>query len=155
MAIQGVVRSFHKKFSFIVEIAGVAYAGFRTCSPIQIQVAKIEHHEGGSLIPNKSPGRVTVPDVTLARGATNDFDLWNWMQEVVGAGTLLVDPAQQRTIDVVQLNRAGEELERWTLVNAWPIDWTAGDWDNEADENRIEQVILAYDYPTPGGDVGI
>lgn len=155
MAIFGVSRQYYKKFKFEVEILGVVYAGFQTCSDIRTQVAKIEHHEGGSLIPNKSPGRVTVPDVTLTRGATDDLDLYLWMQEVVAAGSILVEPDFKRTIDIVQRNRRGDELRRWTLVNAWPIDFKAGDWDNDADENTMEEVILAYDYPVLGGDVGV
>ena len=151
-AIQGVFRQYYKKFKFRIEIAGVVFGGFQTCGEIAIEVAKIEHFEGGSLIANKSPGRVTVPDVELTRGATDDLDLFSWMQQVVAAGTLLVDPAQKRTIDVVQQDRGGGELRRWTLVNAWPIKWVAGEWDNNADENTMEKVTLAYDYPTLGGD---
>ena len=30
----------------------------------------VQYFEGGSLIPNKSPGRLTFPDVTLERGAS-------------------------------------------------------------------------------------
>lgn len=153
MAIFGIPRNFYKKFKFVVEIAGVAHAGFQTCSDIRIQVAKVEHYEGGVLIPSKQPGRVTVPDVTLTRGATDDLDLYLWMQQVVAIGGILEDPDQKRSIDIVQQSRTGAEVRRWTLVNAWPIDWKAGDWDNGADENTIEEIILAYDYPVLGGDV--
>lgn len=151
MTILGVPRIFHKKYKFVVEIGGVAFAGFRTCGEIGINVAKIEQSEGGSLIPNKSAGRVNVPDVELTRGATDDLDLYNWMQEVVGSDSLLDEPLYKRTIDIVQLNRRGDPLRRWTLVRAWPIAFVAGDWDNEADENTIEKVTLAYDYPVEGG----
>jgi len=47
---------------------------------------------------------------------------------------------------VVQLDRDGSELRRWTLYNAWPTKFNAGEWDNEADENVIEQVTLTFDY---------
>ena len=152
MAIFGVQRNYYKKFSFVVEIAGVAHAGFVTCSPIQVQVAKIEHREGGALIPNKQPGLITVPDVTLTRGATDDLDLWNWVKEAIALGGILVDDGQKRTLDIVQTNRAGAELRRWTLANAWPVDYIAGEWDNNADENTMETLILTYDFPDLGGD---
>lgn len=147
-------RQFYKKFKFVVEIQGVAFAGFRAMSEIRIQVAEVAHFEGGSLIPSKQPGRVTVPDVTLSRGASDDLDLWNWMQETIAAGSILVDPAQKRTIDVVQQDRAGTELRRWTLHGCWPKEFKAGDWDNEVDENVIEEIVLGYDFPTVGGDAG-
>lgn len=155
MTIFGVSRAYYKKFKFVVEIAGVVHAGFQTCSEIRINVATVEHWEGGSLIANKQPGRVTIPDVTLTRGATDDLDLWTWIQQVVGAGTLLVDPNEKRSIDIVQQDRAGNELRRWTLVNCFPKEWKGGDWDNGADENVMEELVLAYDYPVLGGDSGI
>ena len=145
-------RQFYKKFSFDIEISGVASAAFRSMTELRIQVAEVTHHEGGSLIPSKQPGRVTIPDVTLSRGATNDLDLWEWMQQTVGEGTILVDPAQKRTIDLVQRDRAGTEVRRWTLHNCWPKEFKPGDWDNEVDENTIEEVVLAMDYFTVGGD---
>ena len=145
-------RLYYKKFAFTVEILGVEFAGFQSCSEIAVEVAKVEHSEGGALIPTKQPGRVTVPDVTLSRGATDDLDLWAWMQQVVVQDSILVDPEFKRSIDVVQRRRNGSELRRWTLVNAWPVRFKAGDWDNEADENTIEEVVLAYDYPIVGGD---
>lgn len=152
MAIFGVQRNWYKKFNFVVEIAGIAHAGFVTCSPISIQTAKVEHREGGSLIADKQPGLVTVPDVTLTRGSTDDLDFYNWVQEVASRDAGLVFPFHQRTVDVVQTNRLGAEIRRWTLVDAWPTDWTAGEWDNNADENVMETVVLAYKYPILGGD---
>ena len=151
-AIQGVTRNFYKKFAFRIEIFDIASFGFQTCGEISIEVAKIEHFEGGALIPQKDPGRVTVPDVELTRGATNDLDLFLWMQEVVALGGILSDDTVKRSLDIVQTNRNGIELRRWTLINAWPMKWVAGDWDNNADEATIEKVTLAYDYPTLGGE---
>lgn len=42
----------------------------------------MQYFEGGALIPNKSPGRLTFSDVTLERGATQDRDLFEWFQDV-------------------------------------------------------------------------
>lgn len=152
MTIYGVRRSYHKKFSFVVEIAGVASAWFKTCSPIDIEVGVVEQREGGSLVADKSPGLVTIPNVTLTRGVTQDFDLWTWMSQVVAADAILADPDHERSIDVVQLDRKQQELHRFTLVGCWPRKWSSGDWDGAADENRIESVELAYRYPIRGGE---
>lgn len=147
MAIYGVERVYFKKFKFVVEILGVKYAGFKSCSEIAFEVAKIEQWEGGSLIPNKSPGRVTIPDVTLERGATADIELYTWMQQVVAMDAILLEPQHKRTIDVVQQDRKGNPVRRWTLVGAWPTKFVGGAWDNGSDENTMESVTLAYDYP--------
>jgi phage tail-like protein len=148
MAIIGNPRSFHKKFKFIVEIDGVGHAGFQKCSELSVEVANVQYFEGGSLIPNKSPGRLTYPDVTLERGATQDRDLYDWFQEVATAasGLGLTDAAYKRGLDIVQQDRDGSTLRRWSLSRAWPVKFVAGEWDNESDENVIEFTTLTYDY---------
>ena len=65
---------------------------------------------------------------------------------------MLTNQALKRTLDIVQTSRAGTELRRWTLANAWPVDWIGGEWDNNADENTMETLILTYDFPDVGGD---
>jgi phage tail-like protein len=156
MAIIGNPRTFQKKFSFVVEIEGVAHAGFQKMSALEAEVARVEQWEGGTLIPDKSPGRVTVSDVTLERGvATNDGDLYVWFLDVVnmsagvgnagGTGFGFATPFYKRQVDLVQYDRTGLLLRRWTLNNAWPNKFVAGEWDNEADENVIEMVTLSFD----------
>ena len=80
MTVIGNPRSFHKKFKFIVEIDDVAHAGFQKCSVLSVEVANVQYFEVGSLIPNKSPGRLTFADVTLERGATQDRNLFDWFR---------------------------------------------------------------------------
>lgn len=144
----GTPRSFHKKFKFIIEADGITHAGFQKCSELSAEVAKVEYNEGGSIIPDKSPGRTTFTDVTLERGACVDHELYDWFLEVVdaSAGTGLVDPGYKRNVEIVQQDRDNGELRRWRLVGAWPIKFSAGDWDNDADEVVIESVTLTYDY---------
>lgn len=54
--------------------------------------------------------------------------------------------AYKRNLDIVQQDRDGVTLRRWTLVRAWPVKFVAGEWDNESDENVIESVTLTYDF---------
>ena len=144
----GTPRTFHKRFKFIIEVDEFATAGFQKCSELSVEVANVQYYEGGSLIANKSPGRLTFADVTLERGATTDLDMFNWFSVVVntasGLGT--VEPEFKRNLDIVQQDRDGSTLRRWSLNSAWPIKFVAGEWDNEADENVIESLTLAYDF---------
>ncbi len=144
----GQARSFYKKFKFVVEIDGVAYAGFQKCSALEAEIAVIEQNEGGTLIPDKSPGRVKFSDLTLDRGATDDLDLFTWFKEVVdaSANSGLKDPEYKRNLDIVQQDRDGSSLRRWRVTRAWPTKFSAGEWDNDADENVMESITLAYDY---------
>lgn len=152
-AIPGIIgtpRSFHKRFKFQVEIDGLGSAAFRTCSEIAIEFGDVDHREGGTLIPDKTPGLATVDDVTLERGATQDRDLYDWLLEVanLAANGGEVDYNYKRMVDVVQYDRDNKTvLRRWRLHNAYVKRFVAGSWDNEADENVIESVVLRYDYP--------
>lgn len=87
-------------------------------------------------------------DVTLERGATQDRDLFDWFQDVAitSSGLGLTDVNYKRNLDIVQQDRDGTTLRRWSLSRAWPVKFVAGDWDNESDENVIESVTLTYDF---------
>jgi phage tail-like protein len=143
----GTPRSFHKKFKFLLEIDGFAYTGFQKCSELSAEIAKIEYHEGGALIPDKSPGRITVADVTIERAATEDGDMWNWFNETANMTSQqgLKSPLFKRDGDMMQLDRDGTELRGWTTTGNWTTKFVAGAWDNEADENVIESLVLTMD----------
>lgn len=154
MALIGKSRNFYDKFKFIVEIDGVAYAGFSKCSELSVEVEKIEHREGGGALAHKSPGNITVPDLTLERGATDDLDLYNWFEQVAkvaaglgGAG--LIDDQYKRNFDVVQLNRDDSVRQRWACTGGWPSKFVAGEWDAGGSEKVIEKVTLVIDYFVP------
>lgn len=154
MPVIGSPRTFHSKFKFVVDIDNIASAGFQNCSELSAEIAKIEYYEGGSLIANKSPGRVSFSDITLERGATNDRDLYDWFKEVVdvaagndltGQGLGSAEPDFRRSVSIVQMARDGTRVRRWDVTNAWPTKFVAGEWDNNSDENNIESVTLTYD----------
>lgn len=158
MPVLGAPRTFQDKFKFLVEIAGFDSAGFQKFGELSVEAAKIEYSEGGALIPNKSPGRLTYSDVTLERGVALDDDMYNWMSDVAdasiqasivpgaGLGAGLIDPLFKRDLDVVQQDRNGVTLKRWRIFQAWPTKFVAGEWDNEADEKVIEMLTLTYDF---------
>ena len=148
MPIIGNPRSFHKRFKFLIEADQVNHAGFQKCSELSVEIANVQYFEGGSLIPNKSPGRMTFSDVTLERGATQDKDLFDWFSDVAltSSGIGLTDNDYKRNLDIVQQDRDGTTLRRWSLSGAWPTKFVAGEWDNESDENVIESVTLTYDW---------
>jgi len=60
-----------------VEIDDIGHAGFQKASKLSVEVANVRYLEGGSLIPSKSPGRLTFSDVTLERDASQDRDLFD------------------------------------------------------------------------------
>ena len=151
MAVTGSPRNYHKRFKFIIEIDSVVSARFQTCSELTAEVATVEQWEGGSLLAEKQPGRITIPDITLERGATNDLDLWNWFRQVAdlvrNGGAVL--PEHERTLDIVQQERDNSTKIRWRGYRMWPNKFTAGAWDNNSDENLVESVGLVCHYFEP------
>ena len=47
MTVIGNPRSFHKKFKFVVEIDDVGHAGSQKASELSLEVATVQHFEGG------------------------------------------------------------------------------------------------------------
>lgn len=148
MPVIGQSRSFHKKFKFVVEIDSFTYSGFRKCGALESETAVIEQYEGGALIPNKSLGRVKFADIMLERGATQDQDMFTWYKQVsnIAANSGLVDEAYKRNVAIRQQDRDGKTLRVWKVKKAFPSKFTAGEWDNDADENVIENITLTYDF---------
>lgn len=140
-------RGFHKKFKFIVEIDGITCFGFQKMSKVSAEIAVVEQREGGALLAVKDPGLVTVPAVTLSRGACFDLDMFNWFKETVNLLSQLgeADPNFRRNGTVIQQDRDGSELRQIPFTGAWPSVFEAGEWDNDASENVIEMTTLVYD----------
>lgn len=148
MAVKGTPRIYQKKFLFIVEFEGFGSSKFSKCSELSAEIAEVTQWEGGALIPDKSPGRVTIADVTLERGvATGDSDYYDWFTQVVNvtANKGLVTPEYKRTGELIQLDRDGSILKRYALNAAWPKKLVVGEWDNDSDENVVETLVLAID----------
>lgn len=150
MGVFGEARTIHQRFKFIVEIDGVINAAFQDMSELSGEFSDTEYWAGGAVIPNKQPARLTFADVTLQVGAaTGDGDLYEWWQETAGAvtGGGTVSPLYKRHLDVVQLDKDGTELRRWTLYNAYIKKYSAfTGLDNTSDEVTLEAVVLRYDY---------
>jgi phage tail-like protein len=149
MAVIGKPRNYYKKFKFIVEIDGIGSAKFQSCSELSAEAAEVMQWEGGALLPEKDPGRITVADLTLERGATKDKDLFNWFGQVVRMSQQagLVTPDFKRNLSIVQLDRDNSTSRRWRVYGAWPKKMVvSAGWDNTADENVMESVVLTYNY---------
>lgn len=148
MTIKSIVTSYHHKYRFSIETSGFLRAGFNSCSAIKAESGDVEHREGGSLIAFKEPGLLTYPDVTLSRGVAQDFDLYMWWMATANAvsDAGFATPGYKRDVDIVQWDRIGAEVRRWTLVNAFPKSFQAGEWNNDNNEVVVEELVLRYDF---------
>jgi phage tail-like protein len=151
----GKVRDLYPKHLFQVIIAQGWHAGFSKCSELKADFAEIAYHEGGSIIPWKMPGRMTISDITLERGACSSVEFYNWMRYTGNAAVSAFprrgagEPSSalyMKDITINQLRRDGVVQAEWRCYNAWVKSFTAGDWDNGADEAIIEKLTLSIDY---------
>lgn len=126
---------------------GVAMiAKFKSCSELSAEIAKSELWQGGSMIPVKEPARITFADITLEKGATNSAELFNWF--AITAAPLpqaRAINAHKRMVDIVAQDRAFNTIVRWRIVNAFPVGYKAGEWDNASDDFLMESITLTFD----------
>jgi phage tail-like protein len=147
MPIIGSARPVNVRFKFTVEVDDFVSFAFNKMGELSYEVAQIDYYEGGAITPIKIPGRVTVSDVELSRGAGLDADMYNWAKQVMDIvkGGGLVQNDYKRNFDVVQRDTSGAEVRRWAVKGAWPKKFVAGEWDNDSDEATIESLTLAID----------
>lgn len=146
--INGTTTVFHVKPKFRVEIDGFVSAEFSKASAVEIEFEEAKYRQGGQLHETKIPVLATFSDVTLERGSSKDLDFYNWTRQVGNAatGTGLVEPLFRRTVDIVQLDRDNKVLQRWRLFRAYPKKFVAGEWDANAAEVIIQQLVISYEY---------
>lgn len=143
------VKWYHK-YNFLVEIDGVISAGFTTCSELRALTEDVTYREGGRFNPHNAPGLVTFNDITLTRGVSENEDLHNWFLATFDATKEAGEatPDLFRTFDIVQLDRAKEVVARYTVHDAYCKEYSSGDWDNNASEVRMEEVVIKIDHFT-------
>lgn len=154
MGLAGTVKNFRHKYKFRVEIDGFASADFSKVDGLEVEIKKVEHREGGSLVPNKSAGLVDFSALTLERGRTGNIDFFNWLTASVslaaaGVGatnTGAPTPVYKRNLDIVQMDADGSVVERWTVYGAWVSKYKPGDWGGDQNEVVLEMVTLEYDF---------
>lgn len=141
-------KDWAQKWNFVVEIDGFQDTGFETCSPIESSGEVIERREGGAIHPVKEPGQGGgFENVTLTRGATTNREAYEWFDEVYPVdGQAVANEQVKKTVRIIQYNRDGSEKEVWQLFGAFPVRFSSGDWDANANEHRIEELELAFDY---------
>jgi phage tail-like protein len=130
-----------KGYSFLVEIDGVASAGFKSVSGLAAEAEVIEYRQLGDPPSStyKLPGRVRYPNVVMRRGLTVSRDLWDWWQTVAD-GTV-----ERRNVAVVFLDDSRTPVLRWLLERAWIAKIEISELDASKNEIAIESIELAHE----------
>jgi phage tail-like protein len=113
----------YRAFRFVVEFDGTEAGGFQSVAGLDRQTEVEPYREGGvNEFEHQLVGKTTYPALVLKRGLV-DSALWDWHQDVIG-GTV-----ERRTISVLLLDDAGDEVWRWICVAAYPTKWTGAELD--------------------------
>ncbi|HEV8533090.1 MAG TPA: phage tail protein [Methylomirabilota bacterium] len=128
-------------FNFVVEIDGIAVAGFAECSGLSSETDVIEYREGNerTLGVRKLPGLTRYGPVTLRRGITTSRELWDWRQSVIDG------QISRRAVAITLLSEGGEAVLRWLLRDAWIAKWEGPHLRARSSEVAIESVELVHE----------
>jgi phage tail-like protein len=127
-------------FNFVVEIEGLAVAGFSEVSGLQIEIEVEAFREGGV---NEYMHQIAGPakygsNLVLKRGITGDDTLWQWHQDVVH-GII-----ERKNGSVLLCDSAGQETWRWNFIDAYPVKWSGPEMNAGSAQIAIESVELAH-----------
>jgi phage tail-like protein len=145
----GQVRNAHAPGKFRIEVDGYDSQNFEYAGPFDMDVEEMVHMVGPNLVPVKEPtGKVTVPDLELRRPQNNNNDLYNWFKETVDAATGRgeVPDNLKRTVDVVQMDNAGNDIKVWRNYGCFAKGYRGGENDVEATTAKKESVILSREF---------
>ena len=138
-------------FNFSVEISNaeiapdgtakpLCSAAFAECDGIEMTMEVKTLKEGGA---NGQMVRLTGPvsfgQLTLKRGMTANFELWNWF------GAVVADPGLRADAEVVLLARDGNEQAAFLLRRCVPVKLKAPPLNAQNGMVAIEELQLAYE----------
>jgi phage tail-like protein len=137
-------------FNFAVEInvgddaSTLCSASFSECDGLELTMEVKTIREGGN---NGQQIRLTGPrsygSVTLKRGMTANFDLWEWCNKT------LVDASLRATAEVVVFAADGQtERARFVLGRCLPVKLKAPALNAKDGAVAIEELQLAYESMT-------
>lgn len=134
-------------FNFAVEInrgdegAPLVNAAFSDCDGLEMNLEVKTIREGGANGRQiRLNGMVAYGQLTLKRGMTDSFDLWNWFKDSVA------DPRLRANAEVVLLAADGvTERARFQLSRCVPIKIKAPAMNARDGQVAIEELQIAYE----------
>ena len=133
----------HGRFRYKVEIDGLDAGGFSEVTGFDASIDVIEYREGDMVTtPMKLPGLKKYGNITLKQGLADSMVLYDWL--IAG-----VDGAVQRqTITITLLDEEEAPAASWQVINAWPMHYTAPDFNATSSEVAIETLEIAHEGMT-------
>ncbi len=131
------------KFRYRVEIDGLDAGGFSEVTGFDASIDVVEYREGDMVqTPYKIPGLKKYGNITLKKGLTDSLVMYEWLITGVDG------PVDRKTITITSLDESEQPVASWQVINAWPVKYTAPDFNATSSEVAIETVEIAHEGMT-------
>ena len=126
-----------------MEIDGLEAGGFSEVTGFDASIDVIEYREGDMVqTPLKVPGLKKYGNITLKKGLTDSMVMYEWLITGVDG------PVDRKTITITSLDESEQPVASWQVINAWPVKYTAPDFNATSSEVAIETVEIAHEGMT-------
>jgi phage tail-like protein len=127
-------------FGFIVEIDGIATAGFSRLDGLESTTDVMTYIDGSDNTLRKLPGRTKYSNLTLYHGLTTNDELWQWRKSVIDGRV------ERKNGSIVLLAEARQEIMRYNFHGAWPCRWKNSALDATGSAVLIEELELVVEF---------
>ncbi len=153
-------KDVYRGYKFSVAYDQFERVSFQKVTGLKSSVEVVEYREGN--MPDrmeKLAGMMTYDSVTLERGISHDDDFNIWMNKVCdvvnGANGVPVASSPnalddfgadsyRKNIVITLHDKKGKAVKRYTLLNAWPSEYTIGDFDATSNDVVISSLVLQH-----------
>ena len=133
----------HGRFRYKVEIDGLDAGGFSEVTGFDASIDVIEYREGDMVqTPMKLPGLKKYGNITLRQGLADSMVLYEWIVAGVNGAV------DRKTITITLLDEEEAPAASWQVINAWPMRYTAPDFNTTSSEVAIESLEIAHEGMT-------
>lgn len=131
------------RFRYKVEIDGIEAGGFSEVTGFDASIDVMEYREGDMVqTPMKIPGLKKYGNITLKKGLADSQALYDWLAEGV------TGEVNRKTITITLLDATESPAASWRVINAWPIKYTAPEFNATSSEVAVESLEIAHEGMT-------
>lgn len=152
-------KDVYRGYKFSVMIDGFERAAFQKVTGMKSSVEVVEYREGN--MPDrmeKFAGMMTYDAVTLERGISYDDDFRKWMEQtcdvVNGIDQVPVSASPRargdfgdsyrKDVTITLYDKKGTRVKRYTLLKAFPSEYTIGDFDATSNDVVLSSLVLQH-----------
>lgn len=139
-----------KQFAFVLEAEGIDQFEVQEVTTPDLTIEEVEHGEGNKKV--RTPGMVTIGDLTLSRlkkSDTADYNVMQWFEQVQNArtGTGSTPDLYLRNVVLRQQDNAGNTIYTWEFKECWIKQISGTTHSATTSDNVIEEVVMVVnDY---------